>query len=68
MKKVLTGFVVLGAIVLVLVWDLFCVIRDGNYANTVSRWVFDISKSFMIVPFLAGVVAGHFWWPQAGGE
>lgn len=64
----LTGFMLLLAFLFILGFDLFTVLRDGNYSHTVSQWVYQTSKDFMILPFLAGIVAGHFWWPIKGGE
>lgn len=59
----LPGFIVLFAVVLVLGFDLIIVLIDGNYTRSISRWVYRTSKDFLILPFLAGVAAGHFFWP-----
>lgn len=61
-----TGFVLLGAIVLILVWDLFRVMQDGGYDNTVSAWFHDMSRDWPIIPFLFGIVFGHFFWSKPG--
>lgn len=63
-----TGFVILAAIGLILGWDLFVVLHDGDYHRTISQWVYQMSKAFMIIPVLVGIVIGHFWWPIHEGE
>lgn len=62
-----TGFVLLGAFVFVLLYDLFRVLKDHSYEHTVSQWVYQTSKTFMIIPVFAGIAVGHFWWPIHDG-
>lgn len=66
-----TGFAILGAIIFLLAWDLFRVMQDGGYDNTISQWVYQTSLSWPILPFLVGVVCGHLFFPirsMTGGE
>lgn len=60
----LAGFTVLFAIVLILVVDLFIVMKYG-YAVSVSAFVNKTAREWPIVTFLAGVVVGHLVWPLA---
>lgn len=59
MNKIV-GFVLLGVIILLLGFDLFMIIKYGAN-NTISSYVYTITKEWPILTFLAGVVAGHFW-------
>lgn len=61
----LTGFVILSALLLILGYDLWTVIHYGNYDYSVSQFVYQTSKSFLVVPLLTGIVMGHFFWPMA---
>ena len=63
-----TGLVILSAIILLLGYDLFVVLHDGNYDHTISQWVYTMSKEFMIIPVLVGIVIGHFFWPIHEGD
>lgn len=67
-KFALTGFVLLLMLALILGWDLYVVLRDQVYDNTVSQWVYQTSREFLVLPFLAGVVIGHLIWPIHKGE
>lgn len=64
-KRTLTGLVILGCIIIILVWDLIRVLQDGGYQNTISAWVGEMSKEFPVIPLLTGIVCGHFFWPMA---
>lgn len=42
--------------------------RNGGYTATISYQTYRWSRANPIVPFIAGLIAGilagHFWWPQ----
>jgi hypothetical protein len=59
-----TGYFVLALVVATLAYDLAAV-RAAGYEASVSRFVVNLTKDWPIVPFLAGVVAGHLWFPAA---
>lgn len=63
-----TGFVLLGVFIFVMAYDLWRVLRDGGYQNTISQWFSKIQKSWTIFTFLCGVVAGHLFWPLHQGS
>lgn len=63
------------------IWGLWIVliivsfgIMEGIALNTgtptLSQTVWDVSKSFPLLPFLAGLLSGglavHFWWREGG--
>jgi hypothetical protein len=60
-----TRLVLLMTLVALLAYDLFAVYRFG-YEGTISLVVFTMAKSFPIIPFLAGVVVGHLFFPIEG--
>lgn len=46
--------------------DLYQALRhDGR--NTVSGVILALSRAYPIIPFLMGVLIGHFLWPQIPG-
>lgn len=50
----------------VLAYDLAALLGGGPDA-TVSRVVYESARRWPVIPFLAGVVCGHFFWPVKGG-
>lgn len=65
--KTQTKFALLLALVLLLSYDLFAVYAYG-FDATVSVVVFTLAKAAPIIPFLAGLVVGHFFWPIEGNN
>lgn len=61
----IVGFVLLGAVAFLGIFDLFMMLKYGP-TNTISWWVYTMSKDWPILVFLAGIVAGHFWFPMKG--
>ncbi len=62
----ISKFVVIGAIAILFLWDCYAQIAGGTEA-TISRAVWDFSKTNPFVVFLAGFVAGHLWWQSPRG-
>lgn len=57
----LTGKVVFLIVVFALIYDLY-VYRKSDGKATISTWVRVMSKEWPMIPFLLGVLAGHFFW------
>lgn len=62
-----TRMVLLMTLVCLLGYDLFAVYKFG-YEGTISLVVFTMAKSYPIIPFLAGVVVGHLFFPIEGSN
>ena len=62
-----TKFVLLASLVSLLAYDLYAVYAHG-FDATVSVVVFTLAKAAPIIPFLAGVVVGHLFWPIEGNN
>jgi len=60
-----TLMVLLLTLISLLGYDLFAVYRFG-YEGTISLVVFTMAKSYPIIPFLAGIIVGHFFFPIEG--
>lgn len=45
------------------VWDV-TVMHMQRPDDTVSRFLWDLSRGWPIVPFLLGILFGHILWPQ----
>ena len=58
----ITGLVLLGILVILVLWEAQTLRRsDDKYAtitSTVRYWTY----KWPLLPFLAGVLVGHFWW------
>lgn len=51
----------LAGLALVLIYEITAAIRDNDDLPTISQWVWHISARNPIVPFLFGVLMGHFF-------
>lgn len=60
-----TRMSLLFTLIALLAYDLFAVYKFG-YDGTISLVVFTLAKAYPIVPFLAGVVVGHLFFPIEG--
>ena len=60
-----TRMVLLMTLIGLLGYDLFAVYQFG-YDGTISLVVFTMAKAYPIIPFLAGVVVGHLFFPIEG--
>lgn len=58
------GIVVLCLVVVVLAIDGVLAYK-GGFQATISWWVWTNSVQYPIIPFLFGVLAGHFFWDQS---
>ena len=62
-----TRLTLLLTLIALLGYDLFAVYQFG-YEGTISLVVFTMAKAFPIIPFLAGVVVGHLFFPIEGAN
>ena len=60
-----TLMVLLLTLICLLGYDLFAVYRFG-YEGTISLVVFTMAKAYPIIPFLAGIIVGHLFFPIEG--
>jgi hypothetical protein len=42
-----------------------CLMWWWGVEGTISRQITELSCRYPIVPFLAGMIAAHFWWTQS---
>lgn len=59
----LTGNLILVTVVVALIYDLYAYRKSGGSA-IISNWVRVMSRDWPIIPFLLGVLCGHFFWYQ----
>lgn len=56
---------VLAIILVVLIgWDVYAAFFSGGSGGTISEVVLSFARKHPAVPFLAGAVSGHLFWPQ----
>lgn len=60
MKK-LTLVFTCSIIAIIGIYDIYALIEGGGEA-TISSVIISLSHDFLIIPFLAGVLAGHLFW------
>ncbi len=61
-KEYMAGFMVLGAILLLLGGDLFICMRWG-YNYSISAFMGWLKTEFPITLLIIGIVLGHLFWP-----
>jgi len=61
--KLFTGCVIVGAILALGAYDVYALISGGVEA-TLSRVTLRTALNHPIVPFAAGILCGHLFWPQ----
>ena len=66
MKKI-TGSFILLVIGVVATYDLYALSQGGGSA-TISSVIISVSKDFLIIPFLFGVLVGHLFWRMDSNE
>lgn len=62
--QIATNLVLLGAVLVVLAYDLVIAVR-GDWSATTSYSLYTLARTAPIVPFLMGVFVGHCLWPLA---
>jgi len=61
----ITVILILFAIVILGGWDLYVASNEAT-GDTISEIVLSASLRRPIIPFVAGIVCGHLFWPQGG--
>ena len=63
MSRKLTIGILVTIGVLLIIWDIYVYVLPGD-GDTISEVILAWAKSYTIVPFSLGVLAGHLLWPQ----
>ena len=54
---------VIGIVAAVLIgWDIYAAMSPSD--ATISATILHYAHQWMMIPFCAGVLCGHFFWPQ----
>ena len=61
--SVVTAIILLTVIAIAAILDALAEAKFGPQA-TISYVVITLSVQYPIIPFLCGIVLGHFFWPQ----
>lgn len=57
--------ILLSVVAVVLIaWDVWVFVGNGEEGDTISAILHDLGTHSWFLLFAAGVLAGHFWWPQ----
>lgn len=60
MKKI-TEIFILSVVVIALVYDVYALTSSGAEA-TISSRIIVLSRDYLIIPFLFGMLMGHLFW------
>lgn len=63
MGRLLTQVVVVVGLALFGVYDAYIISSQG-YEASISTVILEWSHKAPIIPFVAGILAGHLFWPQ----
>lgn len=58
-----TTWVIVASVVILVAYDIYAYRKKG-WGNTISEVVATNSLRHPMIPFLVGVLMGHFFWPQ----
>lgn len=50
--------------ILLIAWDIYVFVGNDEEGDTISAVIHDLGTRSWFLLFSAGVLAGHFWWPQ----
>ena len=59
-----TTILVVVFLILIVIADVYLAIK-GGFQNTISWWVWLNSVKYPIIPFVFGMLMGHFFWNQS---
>ena len=62
-----TIFLLLAAIVPLLLWEGWTLVNN-EAGDTISAVLRDAAFTWPIIPFVVGLLIGHFWWPNNDGK
>jgi hypothetical protein len=60
--RAITQAMVIAITIMLIIWDVFVYFKGTNATISVQIW--DWSKNYPMVPFVAGVWCGHLFWAQ----
>lgn len=66
MFKTITGYVILGATAILIIFDIYAFMSAEN--STISVVITDWSRVYPSVAFVAGLLCGHWFFPAKGSE
>ena len=58
-----TKVILVTVTVLLIIWDIYAYMAGGAQP-TISRVIYETSTKHPILPFIFGVLIGHFFWAQ----
>lgn len=61
--KWITIGVLLGCVTILVGWDIYVAINPPD-GDTISEVLFQWAGDHPVVPFVIGVLCGHWFWPQ----
>lgn len=64
MTRKIIMIAVIASVLIIGIADAIALIQGSD--NTLSQLVYDSAKKSPIIPFLVGLVCGHFFWPMYG--
>lgn len=59
----LTAWIIVAATFVLVGWDIFAAVKWG-YEGTISRDILCAAYQQPVIPFAAGILCGHLFWPQ----
>jgi len=62
-----TAVLLAGAVLLLLFWDIKVAYNDVK-GDTISELVRDLGHSWYVLPYVFGVITGHFFWNRAAED
>ena len=63
--QIVTLCVVFAAFLFLVLYDVWIYMKKGDEA-TISRSALKLSRAWLIVPLIAGIILGHILWPNCG--
>lgn len=60
--QTITTIITIAAAVILIGWDIYAVWKDGGKA-TISYIIANAGRRNRMIPFVFGVLMGHFFWP-----
>lgn len=61
MSKIIVTAVCIGCILAIILWDIYLA-ADKIDGNTISAIITEAAKKHPMIPFVLGVIIGHWLW------
>lgn len=61
--KIILMWVTFAVLLAVIAYDAWAT-RDRDNRETLSEMITRASMRYTMIPFVAGILTGHFWWSQ----